>query len=200
MSSTMGQPKEGTESPRARVLATAGELFYRRGFQAVGVDEIVAQSGVAKMTLYRHFPSKDDLILAYLERAAAAFGAWFEGALARAVEPRAQLLTVFAALGELATNPRCLGCTFQSSAAEFPDGGHPAHRFALDHKQRVRSRFAELAARAGLRDPQALAGQLLLLMDGAWVAARMFGPDNPAAHVADAAESLIAAHATDARA
>ena len=64
MSSTMGRPKQGAASPRERVLATASELFYRRGFSAVGVDEIVSQSGVAKMTLYRHFPSKDELIAA----------------------------------------------------------------------------------------------------------------------------------------
>ena len=196
----MGKPKQGAASPRDRVLATASELFYRRGFSAVGVDEIVSQSGVAKMTLYRHFPSKDELIAAYLERADEAFSMWFESALARATDPRAQLLAVFEALAELATSSVCLGCTFQGSAAEFPDARHPAHRIALAHKVRVRRRLSDLARQASLRHPDVLAGQLLLLMDGAWVAARMFGPDNPGVYVADAAEALIAAHATDARA
>lgn len=93
----------------------------------------------------------------------------------------------------------CIEYTSQGSAAEFPDVRHPAHRIALAHKLRVRRRFSDLATQARLRHPDVLAGQLLLLMDGAWVAARMFGPDNPAVHVADAAEALIAAHATDAR-
>jgi len=181
-------------SARARLLDTAARLFYARGFQAVGVDEIVAESGVAKMTLYRHFPSKDDLIVAYLKRSTDGFSDWFESALARAETPRAQLVAVFAALAELAQSDACLGCTFQVSAAEFPDPNHPAHQIAVDHKRRVRSRFAELAREAGLREPAVLADQLLLLMDGAWVAARMFRRQSPARHVADAAEILMQAH------
>jgi AcrR family transcriptional regulator len=179
---------------RQRLLDTAARLFYARGFQAVGVDEIVAESGVAKMTLYRHFPSKDDLIVAYLKRSNDAFLDWFERALASAAAPREKLTAVFVALSELAQSDRCLGCTFQVSAAEFPDASHPAHRIAVDHKRAVRARFAELAKQARFRDPLVLADQLLLLMDGAWVAARMLRRENPARHVSDAAEILMQAH------
>ena len=182
------------QSTRDRLLATAGRLFYERGFLGVGVDEIVAESGVAKMTLYRHFPSKDDLVVAYLRRADDEFGDWFERALATEREPRARLIAVFRAVAVLAQSQQCLGCTFQMSASEYPDPNHPAHKIAVAHKREARQQFMDLARQAGLRDPGKLADKLLMLMDGAWVAARMFDRANPARHVADAAEAVIASH------
>jgi AcrR family transcriptional regulator len=146
------------------------------------------------MTLYRHFPSKDHLIVSYLERSEEAFRGWFEQALASGGSPVGQLLAVFAAVGELAQRSDCRGCTFQITAAEFPDPRHPAHRIAVRHKRRVRATFRRLAAAEGLRRPDALADQLLMLMDGAWVAARMFRRETPAAHVLDAARAVLAAH------
>jgi AcrR family transcriptional regulator len=181
-------------SARDRLLDTASRLFYERGFLAVGVDEIVAESGVAKMTLYRHFPSKDDLVVAYLKRADDEFCDWFERALATARDPRDKIIAVFTGLGALAQSAQCLGCTFQVSASEYPDPRHPAHKIAVAHKKEARRQFATLAKQAGLREPEALADQLLMLMDGAWVAARMFGRSNPARHVAAAAEALLRAH------
>jgi len=188
MDHTTAQPK-----PRDRILEAAGRLFLRDGFRAVGVDTIIAEAGVAKMTLYAHFPSKDDLIVAYLERADEQFWAWLEDASV-ADGPRAKLVAMFEAVGKLADSPQCLGCTFQGTAAEFPDPEHPGHRVALGHKQAVVARLRTLAEDAGLRDPADLAQQLLLLMDGAWVAARMFGPHNPGVQVAAAARALIRAH------
>jgi AcrR family transcriptional regulator len=188
-------PAPSTPVPaRERLLETASRLFYERGFLAVGVDEIVAESGVAKMTLYRHFPSKDDLVVAYLKRADDEFCDWFERALATAHEPRDKILAVFTGLGALAQRTQCLGCPFQVSASEFPDPSHPAHKIAVAHKREARRQFASLAKQAALREPAALADQLLMLMDGAWVAARMFGRSNPARHVRAAAEALLRAH------
>jgi AcrR family transcriptional regulator len=143
------------------------------------------------MTLYRHFPSKDELIAAYLERSNGEFMAWLEDAIAGVDDPRAKLRAAFDAVAKLATSTRCLGCTFQGAASEFPEMDHPGHGVALAHKRAVLERLAGLARDAGLRDPDGLAAQLLLLMDGAWVAARMFGPDNHAASVAEAARALI---------
>jgi AcrR family transcriptional regulator len=191
MATTIGRER----TARDRILDTATRLFYRDGYHAVGIDLIVAESGVAKMTLYRHFSSKDDLIAAYLERSDEEFWAWLDGEMKSAEEPVAKLGAAFEAIATLATSPRCLGCTFQGAASEYPDLGHPAHRVALAHKQRALVRFSQLAREAGLRDPDGLAAQLLLLMDGAWVANRMFGPDNHAAAVASAARALITAHA-----
>ncbi|HEX2412316.1 MAG TPA: TetR/AcrR family transcriptional regulator [Solirubrobacteraceae bacterium] len=180
---------------RRRILDVAGELFYRDGFRAVGVDTVVARSGVAKTTLYHHFASKDELIVAYLEDANERFWAWFDDAIAREREPRAQLVALFEAVGALALSPQCLGCTFQGTAAEFPEPDHPGHRTARAHKQKVLRRLEHMAAAAGARDPAEVARELLLLMDGAFAAARMFGRrESPATAVARAAQTLIDAH------
>ncbi|MEA2058923.1 MAG: TetR/AcrR family transcriptional regulator [Actinomycetota bacterium] len=179
---------------RERILETASRLFYRDGFRAVGIDTIVAEAGVAKMSLYRHFPSKDDLIVAYLEESNRQFWDWLDNAVADIEDPADKLTAMLEAIQRLSTSPQCLGCTFQGTAAEFPDRNDPGHEVAVAHKRAVRDRFENLAAEAGLRDSEGLADQLLLLMDGAWVAARMFGPDNPATELADAATTLINAH------
>jgi AcrR family transcriptional regulator len=181
-------------SGRERVLRTAAELFYERGFHSVGVDLIIERAGVAKTTLYRHFPSKDDLIVAYLDDADTRFWSWFEGAVDTDVPPREQLIGLFEAVGKLAASPACLGCTFQVVAAEFPDRGHRGHATALAHKQAVRTRLRDMAAAAGAPEPAALADGLLLLMDGAFAAARMYGRSSPAVRVASAARTLIEAH------
>jgi AcrR family transcriptional regulator len=191
----MAMVAAGGRSARDRILDAASELFYRDGYHAVGIDTIVERSGVAKMTLYRHFPSKDALIAAYLERANAEFWEWLDSEIADVVDPREKLVAAFTATAKLATSAQCLGCTFQAASAEFPELDHPGHRVALAHKRRVLDRFVGLATDAGLADSEGLAAQLLLLMDGAWVAARMFGPDNHATSVADAARVLIGARA-----
>jgi AcrR family transcriptional regulator len=176
---------------RERILETAAELFYRDGYRAVGVDTISERAGVAKMTLYRHFPSKDDLIVAYLEESNRRFWEWFEGAIAAQEDPRERLRALFEATGSLAAGPDCLGCAFQATAAEFPQVGHPGHRVAAAHKRAVIERLAELAGAAGAPDPEELARELLLLMDGAFASARMFGRHGPAASVGGAAEAVI---------
>jgi AcrR family transcriptional regulator len=182
---------DGVASPRERILDAAAKLFYRDGFVSVGVDTIIAESRVAKMTLYRHFRSKDDLIVAYLERADEQFWAWFDKWLDGGPSSE-QLVNLFESLGKFATSPQCFGgCMFQHAAADFPDVDHPAHRIALEHKSAVLARLLDLAQQAGASDPPALSAQLLLLMDGAFVAARLFGTRSPAAHVGVAAAALI---------
>jgi AcrR family transcriptional regulator len=181
-------------SVRERILETAQRLFYRDGYRAVGIDTIIAEAGVAKMSLYRHFPSKDDLIVAYLEESNRQYWEWLDDAVADIAGPVDKLIGIFQAVEALVTSPECLGCTFQGTAAEFPDRDHHGHQVAIAHKNQVRHRFAELAREAGLRDPDQLADRLLLLMDGAWVAARMYGPDNPAHGLTGTATTLIDAH------
>jgi AcrR family transcriptional regulator len=181
-------------SARDRILETAIRLFYRDGFRAVGIDTIIAEAGVAKMSLYRHFPSKDDLIVAYLEESNRRYWDWLDAESAGIQDPSERLVGMLEAIEKLATSPECLGCTFQGTAAEFPDRDHPGHQVALSHKNTVRERLIAVAREAGLTDPEALGDQLLLLIDGAWVAARMFGPDNPARGLAAAAGALIDAH------
>lgn len=186
-----------SQTARERILDTVGELFYRDGYRAVGIDTIIAGSGVAKMTLYRHFPSKDDLIAAYLEESSRRFWSWFDEAIAAEDEPREKLIALFEATGRLATSPQCLGCAFQATAAEFPQAGHPGHKIARAHKRAVIKRLAALARDAGARDAEELASELLLLMDGAFAAARMFERRSPASSVAPAAVALIEAATED---
>src|SRR5262245_17655488 len=182
-------------SPRDRLLDTAGRLFHRHGFQAVGIDRILAESGVAKMTLYRHFPSKDALIAAYLSRADAEFWAWAEKAMARAKSSEGRLLALFEAIESLAASLECLGYVFQGAVMAFPGQQHPGHQVAVGHKKAVRQRLSALSKAAGLRDPAQLAAQLALLIDGAWIGARTFGPaDSPALGLTDAARALLQAH------
>lgn len=191
-----------TVPARDRILGVAAELFYRDGFRAVGVDTIIARAGVAKTTLYHHFPSKDDLIVAYLEDSNGRFWDWFEAAIAGHDEPAAKLVALFESVAQLAASPECLGCTFQGTAAEFPAHDHPGHRAARAHKEAVLERLRELAAQAGAGAASELAGELLLVMDGAFAAARMFGRHSPAAAAPAAAATLLHAHlrATRARA
>jgi AcrR family transcriptional regulator len=187
---------ELARASRQQILETAADLFFRRGFRAVGIDTIVAESGVAKMTLYRHFPSKDDLIVAYLKDSNERFWAWFDDATSRPADSvRDRVITFFTALESLVKTPKCHGCPFLNAVVDFPDCDHPANKVAIEHKRAVRERFRELVAQAGAREPEALADQLLLLMDGAFMAIRMFkafSADSPAVRVADAAKALIA--------
>ncbi|MER3553176.1 MAG: TetR/AcrR family transcriptional regulator [Meiothermus sp.] len=182
-----------TRSAREQILETAARLFYQYGYRAVGVDTIIAESGVAKMTLYRHFPAKDDLIVAYLERSGAAFWNWLETLIKDEPDARKQLELIYEAVANRAVNAACLGCTFMAAALEFPEFDHRAHAVALEYKKSVLARLTELSRQAGAKNPEALGGGLMLLMDGAWSAARMFGPGSHADKVSDAAKTLIAA-------
>ncbi len=178
-------------APKDKVFQTAARLFFQHGYRAIGVDTIAAESGIGKMTLYRHFPSKDDLIVAYLKDSHAEFWNYFEQAIKDAITPREKLLAYFQGLQEYVTTPACYGCPFLNIATEYPETDYPGHQVSLEHKQSVRARFCQLAKEAGAAKPEILADQLFLLMDGAYMASRMFGTKNPAAHVAEAARVLI---------
>jgi AcrR family transcriptional regulator len=183
-------------SAKDRLFQTAARLFYEHGYRATGVDTIASDSGIGKMTLYRHYPSKDDLIVAYLRDSNEIFWNSFEQITQDASTPREKLLAFFRALQDYVVTPACYGCPFLNVVAEYPETEYAGHQVALEHKQAVRARFVQLAEEADARQPQALADGLFLLMDGAYMAARMFGPspNNPAAHVAEAAQQLIAAY------
>lgn len=193
-------PAKGDVAPKEKLLQTAAQLFYQHGYRAVGVDTIAAESGIGKMTLYRHYPSKDDLIVAYLRQSDALFWRQWEQITAGIETPREQLLAFFGALQEYALTPACHGCPFLNVATEYPQPDYLGHRVALAHKQAVRARFVQLAQAAGAAQPQALADALLLLMDGAYMAARMFDAGtvdpagHPARHLAEAAGWMLDAH------
>lgn len=182
--------------PKDKLFQTAARLFFEQGYRAIGVDTIAAESGVGKMTLYRHFPSKDDLIAAYLGESDREFWAHFNRSTVEAPSARAKLEAFFHSLQAYVTSPACHGCPFNNLAAEYPEVDYPGHQLALAHKQAVRARFEELARQTGAVQPARLANALLLLMDGAYMAARLYGASatNPAADLAEAARQLIVAH------
>lgn len=180
-------------TPKERLFETAARLFYQHGYRAIGVDTIAAESGIGKMTLYRHYPSKDDLIVAFLRDSNEDFWQYFEKSTQEAPTARQKLLAFFEALQGYVTSPACYGCPFINVATEYPEVGYAGHQVALEHKQSVLARFTQLAEEAGAPQPEALANALHLLMDGAYIAARMYGasPQNPAVNVAEAARQLI---------
>lgn len=179
---------------RERLLDVAGELFYRRGIRSVGIDEIIASAGVAKMSLYRNFLSKDELVAAYLARRNEQYWRWWDRVVARHKgAPRAQLRALFAATRKKAAQPGWRGCPFTNAATEFPEPDHPARRVAEANKRLLRQRLGDLARDAGARDPASLADQLTLLFEGTYSSAQSFGRDGPAAAVTRAAEAIIAA-------
>ncbi|WP_026731415.1 TetR/AcrR family transcriptional regulator [Fischerella sp. PCC 9605] len=167
---------EAKPALREHILNIADELFYREGIRATGVDTIIAKSGVAKTTLYRYFPSKDDLVVAYLERRNQRFWELMEVEIAKHPhQPTQQLLAVFKWLDELLTKPDCLGCPFLITTAEFAQLDYPGHQVAIKHKEAVRDRLMQLSEQASASNPRELAANLLLLIDGAFAQRRLFG-------------------------
>lgn len=183
----------GTESVRDRILATARELFYREGARAVGVDLVVAQSGVAKTSLYRWFPSKDALIAAVLEQEAKDRWDGWDYTFARSgPTPREKILGEFQGIARFVSSSKYRGCPFRNITVEFPDPEHPARKIAsgvqLELQRRLRALVDQME---GVRDPIVLTDQLVLLVDGAFSAAQCMGSDGPQKYMVAAAEVLI---------
>jgi AcrR family transcriptional regulator len=155
------------QRPDERLLETAYELFSARGVRDVGVDELVEKAGVAKATLYRHFSSKDELILAFLQlREERWTVGWLEESVrARAGNPEDQLLAVFDLFDEWFREPEYAGCPFIKVLLEMGTG-HPAGAACIEHLVIVRDFLAELATEAGFREPAELALSILLLLCG----------------------------------
>jgi AcrR family transcriptional regulator len=160
-------------SARDRILETAYELFSRHGTHAVGVDAIVAASGVAKMSLYRNFGSKDELILAYLRRREELWTRdWLQGeVLERATDPVDRLLAIFDVFGEWFARPDYEGCAFVNVMLGIDDSTHPVRQASVEHLATIRAFLSGLAAEAGVEDADAFARQWHILMKGSLVAA-----------------------------
>ena len=174
--------------PRERILATAVELFYRHGIRAVGVDSIAEAAGTNKMTLYRHFTSKDELVAEYLRRLAdKATSVW--GRLARA-----QLRGWLQEMAVHVESGKERGCALANAAVELPEKDHPARRVIEAFKTAQRRRIIELCSTAELTDPEMLADELFLLLEGARVTAQSIGRDGLGDRLVRMGEAMIAAH------
>jgi len=182
-------------SARERIDQTTYELFSRHGIRAVGVDTISARSGVAKMTLYRHYPSKDDLALAFLRRREELWTrSWLQQEVERrARKPAERLLAVFDVFEKWFRRSDFEGCSFIKVLLEHDDRGHPVRKAAETHIETVRVFLRGLAADAGVRDADAFARQLQMVMMGSIVAAH--AGDRDAARRAKELGSLLLARA-----
>lgn len=177
-------------SKREQLIQTAQELFYRVGYHATGIDRILAESGVAKMTLYKHFRSKDELILAVLAARQQELLDQLQ-ALRQALPPRQALLATFDGLHGLIHQTDFCGCSFINAAAEFQDREHPIHRQAAAVKAACAAHFLELLEGLGPAQPQLLANQLQFLLEGALSMAHLQGPASQALEARAAAELLL---------
>ena len=177
---------------RDLLVDTALELFYQDGFHATGIDRILETAGVARMTLYNHFKSKDELIVAVLRRRDEKFRNWFMRTVERlASKPEDRLLAVYDALKEWFSSKDFCGCMFINASAEFGNPEDPIHRVAAEHKQLIRRYLGEIANETRITEPEALADELMLLMEGAIVMAHVAGDENAAVRAKQGAQKLL---------
>ncbi|AOJ67571.1 MULTISPECIES: TetR/AcrR family transcriptional regulator [Burkholderia] len=182
----------GSEAQQ-HLLRAAQELFYQEGIRAVGVEAVVERAGVNKMSLYRQFASKDELVLAYLDRMDTCFFERFDASAAKHPgDPKAQLVQYFDDLAQRASQPGYRGCPFLNVATEFSNLEHPARLAVADNKGRLMARLVALSEAAGAREPQALADALALLIEGIYAASQTYRPGaSPIGGAPRAARQLI---------
>jgi AcrR family transcriptional regulator len=180
--------------PRARILATARNLFYRDGIRAVGVEAIAAEAGTNKMTLYRNFGSKEELIAEYLRGEVEAVEAHWDSLVARYPNnPKALILLWLKEVGALMIRPESRGCPMVNAAIELPDAAHPGRKVIEQHKFAMRDRLAAACRKAGLAHPELLADQIHMLVEGAGVCLQSVGPEGPSHRLVRIVEGLLEA-------
>jgi AcrR family transcriptional regulator len=188
-----GAPVRRSRAERqAIVLDTAERLFSSRSSRSVGMDELVRETGLGKMTVYRLFKSKDDLVGAYLARKAATVLASIDADLMRLEgDPRAALLSVVDVVERDVTRAGFRGCPFTNVSSEYDDAAHPARSAAADYKFELHARLERLADQLLPGAGDDLAAQIHLVIDGMYLSGGLLGPDGPAAHGRQLAERLV---------
>ncbi len=195
--SALTHEKDERIPPRKRLLEAAGDLFYRHGIRAVGVEAIAEAAGTNKMTLYRHFASKDELVAEYLRESAKDADVCWAGF--EKEHPGDALAQLRAWLREMAAHVASTderGCPLANAAVELPEKGHPARRVIEEAKAALRSRLVQLCGEAGLSEPDMLADELHLLLEGARVTAQSVGSDGLDARLIRMGEAMIASHSS----
>ncbi|PLP59249.1 TetR family transcriptional regulator [Mesorhizobium loti] len=174
---------------RRRLLDTASRLFYAGGIHAVGIDRIIAEAGVAKATFYKHFPSKDDLVVAHIEEQDRLGRAYVAGLPAR--PPREMIAAILGRIGEAATDADYRGCVFLNAAAEYPDPNNPVRRAIDARRAWYRTSLQELCAASGDPSPGMTAGLLVALSDGLLEGAYLDDPARIPSLVEEAIAKLL---------
>lgn len=179
-------------STRARILEAATALFYAHGIRATSADRVIADVGITKVTFYRHFRTKSDLVVAYLEAQGSLERAWMEG-IRRQGDPVGSLRALAADIGAVSCSPGFRGCAFINAAAEFSDPDDAVRATVTAHREWMLGEFADLAAEAGGADAHAVARQLMILRDGAMVSGYLGEPSEVAESLGTAFASIIMA-------
>jgi len=177
---------------REHLLSVALDLFYAQGFHGTGIDSILARSGVAKMTLYKYFPSKEDLILGVLARRDAEFITWLKGSLDLiSGNPQDKVSGLFDAYESWFRSPQFHGCLFLNACAEYPDATHPIHQAAASHKRRLYELVLALIGEGGAPHPVLLAQEIMVLLEGATAIAHVSSAPVAARRAKRAAQILM---------
>jgi AcrR family transcriptional regulator len=177
---------------RDHILQTASALFYSQGIKATGIDTIVKAAGISKMSLYKYFPSKDDLILAHLHKSGAEMRALIINAIdSRATLPKQKLLAVFDVFEELLDTPEFRGCPFINASAEFAEEANPVQQASAEFYEDFHKMLADLALQAGMESPDIVSKQLLMLIAGAIVTEQMKRQSGAMVIARHAAERLL---------
>jgi AcrR family transcriptional regulator len=177
---------------RARILDAASELFYTQGIRATSADRIIDGVGITKVTFYRHFRTKSDLVVAYLHERAADERGWMREARLDG-DPLGSLRALATGIGSASCSPGFRGCPFINAAAEFADPDDPVRAVVADHRRWTYGEFADIAAEAGVPDAEATARQLMLLRDGAMVNGNLDEPTTVAESLEAAFTSIMSA-------
>jgi AcrR family transcriptional regulator len=187
------QSRTTKPSMRERIIEAAAELFYTQGIRAVSADKIIAKVGITKVTFYRHFPAKDNLVVAYLERRAQ----WEREAVGGAREvaagnPAEGFRLIAEGIGAESCSPGFRGCPFINAAAEYADADHPVRKVVDSHRRWFRGAFQEMLEELGVADAAGAADQLVMLRDGAMVSGYLGDPQTVARSLFNAGRAVIA--------
>lgn len=190
-----GSGSAAKQAMRERIVEAAAELFYARGIRAVSAEKVIAKVGITKVTFYRYFPAKDDLIVAYLERRAK----WERDAVAGAREAAGGKVSevfrmVAEGIGIESCSPGFRGCPFINAAAEYPDAEHPVRQAVDTHRRWFKRTIEEMLAEIGVIDESTAADQLVMLRDGAMVAGYLGDPQGVARSLYEAGAAVIEKH------
>ena len=193
LSESPGRPSEA----RSRLLATAAKLFYAEGIHAVGIDRIVAEAQVTRATLYRHFPGKEDLVLAYLTEADRSVQAQIDTAVAAGAAAADTVRAISRSIARGIQTSDFRGCAFLNAVAEYPDPAHPVHRAVIEHRQWFLEVMTELLSRMRQEPAEPAARHFVMLRDGAMTAGCLHDPELVCETFLRGVNGLLQAHALD---
>ncbi|GAA0595562.1 TetR/AcrR family transcriptional regulator [Kribbella sandramycini] len=184
-----------TSAARTRLLDTATQVFYAEGLHAVGIDRIVAEAQVTRATLYRHFPSKDDLVVAYLESVSQLERGQVGAAVGTGRAPADTIRLIAESIAQGLSSPVFRGCAFLNAAAEYPNPEHPVHQAVLTHRHWFETTITNLFTQLGA--PTSTARQFILLRDGAMAAGCLTNPTTVGQTLLEAVDALLAKSVED---